>query len=545
MTTLTAGAAAGKALAPGSTLVIGRADFLDFTPSTSLDRNSISRQHLSFALSADGLELFVTLLGSSTKAQVQRQDGTFETLVKGQPAKLSHGVTVFAACGRDQHDYPVKVVLSARSGKRKRNDDGTGQEHAAAGKAVHHAATVLAKPTAPKPATPRGAAAAATAAVAAPAAAAGLAAAHPAESDAVVVETESDAPPTVTGSQMPIGSEGHPPCAEAPDAANSRSSGGGNDAVGRSASPAADKAEGHFAAAASAEAGVDGVSFRALSLPWRPVGVDEPVDVAVILSLERGSGLQHPPAACQMLSVRVCDGCELRGTAKPVPCGWLTLPAPAMSAITAPLAGIPCSRLDSDALRATLRPHPLFSELWLLSLSRDDDDDAEPLQVELSKLRSIDQEGDAIAPLAAATTDGAHGSGRGASGGATGCAATSGAGAGDSDAHAAVATRVSMGLGGDMLRELVEHIDHLRSLTASEAAVNSQLQVTVAARAAELASAAERVRRAEATTLCGVLPLLLAKQRRLEQLEKELVDEDVPMWQDTGASDNSEGDGGT
>ena len=140
MATLTAGTAAGKAVAPGSALVIGRADFTHFTPSTSLDMNSISRKHLSFTLSADGLELFVTLLGSAAKAQLQQQDGTFETLVKGQPTKLSHGVTVFAAHGqREQHDYPVKVALDARSGKRKRNDDGTGGEDAAAAKAVRAA----------------------------------------------------------------------------------------------------------------------------------------------------------------------------------------------------------------------------------------------------------------------------------------------------------------------------------------------------------------------------------------------------------------------
>ena len=163
--------------------------------------------------------------------------------------------------------------------------------------------------------------------------------------------------------------------------------------------------------------------------------------------------------------------------------------------------------------------------------------------VELSQLASRDEEGVALAPLAA-TTDGPVGVGRGGDSGAAGGAATSGGG-GSSDANAGAMRVVRMGLGGDMLRQLVERIDLLRSLNTTEAAANAKLQATVTARAAELAAAAERVRREEAATLCGVLPLLLAKQRRLEQLEKELVDEDLPMWQQHTAADvDSPQDGG-
>ena len=54
------------------------------------------------------------------------------------------------------------------------------------------------------------------------------------------------------------------------------------------------------------------------------------------------------------------------------------------------------------------------------------------------------------------------------------------------------------------------------------------------------------MRREEAAALCCVLPLLLAKQRRLDELEKELVDEGVSM-QDApkeGSDDDAEGDEG-
>ena len=84
-------------------------------------------------------------------------------------------------------------------------------------------------------------------------------------------------------------------------------------------------------------------------------------------------------------------------------------------------------------------------------------------------------------------------------------------------------------VGGGMLLELLEHMRGLRRMIASQDEANAALEEKVAQREAELESEAEALRAREVAQLSAFLPILIAKERKLEALEKEAVEKDVML----------------
>lgn len=244
-----------------------------------------------------------------------------------------------------------------------------------------------------------------------------------------------------------------------------------------------------------------GVMFRTLLVPWKPVGGEAEREVALTLRLRDGT-----------LVARACDGLELRGGETAGGCPWTSLPG-------------------DDALRALLRLHPVYLDRWQLELiasgagtvtsrsasssSSAPDEGTRSVVLELVRLKSraVDGVGDAVG------------------------------GSGD-------------GVGGEMLRELLGEIAKLREEARHLAAGSFEMALKVQRREEELAAEAEQLRASQAAELSSVLPLLLTKQKRLADLESELVEkglteEDVrkeaarqrrAAGESCGASSSSESD---
>ena len=80
-----------------------------------------------------------------------------------------------------------------------------------------------------------------------------------------------------------------------------------------------------------------------------------------------------------------------------------------------------------------------------------------------------------------------------------------------------------------MLKELLERARQLRRLSAVQRSVNASLVATVAQKEAQLEQEAEDLRAKEAAELTSFLPLLVAKQEKLQMLEREVVEHDVHL----------------
>ena len=244
------------------------------------------------------------------------------------------------------------------------------------------------------------------------------------------------------------------------------------------------------------------MAFRALTLPWKPGFAVAERPVAITLSLDRDPTL----SSGGLLSVRACDGHELRGTEQPLRCAWAALPA-------------------ADGLSAALRPHPLFVERWQLSLQRQSSSAAEaaaPLVVDLTRLRSRDAALAATEAAKEAARQRLEAAEKAAASGEE-CKALEAEEA-RADAEAAAG---SAGLAGEMLKTLQEQLSTLRAQAASRAAHNAALADRIRAREAELEAEAEQLRASETAELGGMLPLLLSKRRMLDDLEKEVVAQDL------------------
>lgn len=221
------------------------------------------------------------------------------------------------------------------------------------------------------------------------------------------------------------------------------------------------------------------VLFRSLLQSWRGVGEgrDQQREVAITLQLD-GGGVSD---GRRRLSVRACDGLELRGTHAAVSCPWPALPATA-------------------ALHVALREHPLYIERWQLTL-----------RVPPTNGRV---DGGARAATAVRADDEMVVDlwrlvGRGASGTA-------------SAASASAPTP-----GGEMVRALVERLTTLRAERDRHVATNNALKERLSERESQLEARAETLRRETLCELRDFLPLLVAKQRRLEELEREAVEKNL------------------
>ena len=185
------------------------------------------------------------------------------------------------------------------------------------------------------------------------------------------------------------------------------------------------------------------------------------------------------------LGARVCDGVELRGTPQPLepkkqhPWG---------------ITGLP-----SGPLHASLAPHPWDLEKLRLTLrvgtesgSGGPSTSAAPLNIDLVKMRGRE--------------------------------------AGGKDG----------GIGGAMLQALLARIAALRADVAKRTAANAALEQQVAQREAELEDSAAKTRSNAAAELASVLPLLLAKQEKLEGLEREAVDKGVVLEEEGGEEEHED-----
>ena len=169
------------------------------------------------------------------------------------------------------------------------------------------------------------------------------------------------------------------------------------------------------------------------------------------------------------LTALACDGLETRATAAAVRCPWAALP-------------------DAQSLRAELRPHPVYTiEQWRLLLHVTDEGTqaAQATPVLLDLARAPGQ-----GPHVRAGAEGASSSLEGA--------------------------------GGAMLCTLLEEVAALRAVAAEQSEEAAALRARVQQREAALEARIEQGRAAEAESLATLLPLLLAKQRRLGQLEEEV-----------------------
>ena len=91
-----------------------------------------------------------------------------------------------------------------------------------------------------------------------------------------------------------------------------------------------------------------------------------------------------------------------------------------------------------------------------------------------------------------------------------------------------------------MLRTLLEQIDTLRARCGVREAANRELSAAIARREGELAAQVERLNAANAAVLGAFLPLLIAKQRKLEELEREVVEKEIVLGD--ASSDEEEGE---
>ena len=94
------------------------------------------------------------------------------------------------------------------------------------------------------------------------------------------------------------------------------------------------------------------------------------------------------------------------------------------------------------------------------------------------------------------------------------------------------------GIDGAMLQTLLVKIAALRADVAKRTAANAALEQQVAQREAELEDLAVKTRANAAAELASVLPLLLAKQEKLEGLEREAVDKGVVLEEEGEEMEN-------
>ena len=239
---------------------------------------------------------------------------------------------------------------------------------------------------------------------------------------------------------------------------------------------------------AAPAAAADG-RFRALSVKWR--GIGEAERLAALTLVIDGDG---------RLEARVCDGVELRGTAVPMVCApWA-------------LHGLP----PAAELRADLRLHPVYDlEKWQLTLRGPTT--APPahgatagveavLSIDLDKLREAERSH-------TRTT-------------------------GD-------ANRAAGGIGGAMLRAMLARAASLRESNAAHAGENDALAAKLAQREGELTAAAEALRLRQVAELADVVPLMVAKQRKLAELEKEAMHKGITVRSSDGEASSTYGSGTT